>query len=183
MNKTVKSIVVLTVISLVVAIALAGVNAFTAPLIAEAEREATRQALTEVYPSEASFEQLDISKYNSLPTTVTEAYAFSDGGYVVKVSTSGFNAGLVVICGIDAEGKITGAKCLASGETESVTGKREYSYGESFVGVGESEIDGVDKISGATYTSNGYKRALKDAIAATGIFGGAVSQSDEGGEA
>lgn len=183
MNKTAKSIVVLTVISLVVAVALAGVNAFTAPMIEAAEKEATRQALAEVYPSEANFEQLDISKYSSLPTTVTEAYSFEDGGYVVKVSTSGFNAGLVVICGIDAEGKITGAKCLASGETESITGKREYTYGESFVGVSGSAIDGVNAISGATYTSNGYKKALKDAVAATEIFGAAEPEAKEGGVA
>ena len=179
MNKTVKSIVVLTVISLVVALALAGVNALTAPLVEAQEREATRAALAEVYPSEAEFTQLNVKDYGALPTTVTEAYGFSDGGYVIKVSTSGFSAGLVVICGIDAEGKITGAKCLASGETESVTGKKEYSYGESFVGVSSSGIDGVDAISGATYTSNGYKRALKDAMSAVSV----ISSANEGGEA
>ena len=85
MNKTVKSITVLSVIGIILALVLGGVNILTAPVIAEAERIKTLEALSEVYTTAESFDKIDIAKIDGLPETVTEVYRANDGGYVVKL--------------------------------------------------------------------------------------------------
>ena len=58
MSKSIKSVVVLTVICLLTATMLAVVNEFTAPIIAAAEKEAELKALREVLPEGGSFTEL-----------------------------------------------------------------------------------------------------------------------------
>mgnify|MGYP002512604464 CR=1 FL=1 len=75
---------------------------------------------------------------------------------------------MVLMCGIDANGTITGATCLSSGETLG----EEKIYGDSLKGKTANDIDTVEAISGATKTTAGYKNAVKDALNATIILGG-----------
>lgn len=167
MKASLKSVIVLTVICLVASACLAGVNFITAPVIEANGNAAANAALLEVMPEGGTFTELSLEGLN-LPASVTNAYEASNGGYVIRVVTSGYSSGLTVICGIDANGVITGAKCLASGETLGY----EKTYGDQFVGLGGDAVNTVDSISGATKTSEGYKTALKTAYDATIVLGG-----------
>lgn len=176
MKNGAKSIIVLTVICLVIAGLLAAVNHVTAPIIQKAEEEATNRACGEVMSGAASFEKLS-TDIASLPDSVKEIYKETSGkGYVFKISGKGYDKGLVVVCGIDASGRITGTSILSSNETPSVGGRcNTPEFLDQFTGKG-SDLSEISGISGATLTSNGFKNAVADAFkafeAVTGEMGG-----------
>ena len=175
MRKHLTTICSLTIICAVVAILLAATNHITAPIIKEQENSAAFAALTEVFPGGEGFEQIDISKYE-LPNTITEAYSEKSGGYVFKIETSGYNSGLIIMCGVDSNGAVTGATYIASSETLGA----EKGYGDTLIGSTKDTIDGVATVSGATKTTGAYKNAAKDAINASIILGGgSVDLRDE----
>ena len=162
-----KSVIALTAICAVISILLAITNLITAPIIEENASAAANEALLVVYPDGGDFTQVDISTFQ-LPATVTDAYSASNGGYVIKLLTSGYGANMVLMCGIDGAGTVTGATCLSSSETLGY----EKTYGDSVTGKTVADIDAVETISGATMTTSGYKNAVKDALNATIILGG-----------
>ena len=145
MKKSIVSVISLTAICLVVSVLLATANAFTAPIIEEAEKKAANEALLVVMPDGEGFEEIDISSY-TLPGTVTEVYKEKSGGYVFKMTTSGYSSGLIIMCGVGKDGKITGAVCLASSETLG----EEKEYGKLFDGADIEKADLIDTVSGAT---------------------------------
>ena len=167
MNKYLKSIIALTAICAAVAILLSATNILTAPIIEKNESAAANEALLVVMPEGEDFTLMDISTY-TLPATVTEVYSESKGGYVMKLTTAGYSTGLVIMCGVDAAGTVTGATCLASGETLGI----EKTYGETAVGKTLSDIDGLDTVASMTKTTAAYKNAVKDALNAAVILGG-----------
>ncbi len=167
MKQYLKSIIVLTAICAVVALSLAATNVLTAPVIQKNESAAANEALLVVMPEGKDFELVDLSSYE-LPTTVTEVYKESAGGYVVKLVTTGFNPNMVIMCGVDASGTVTGATCLASGETLGA----EKTYGEKTIGKTLQDIDTVDTVASMTKTTEGYRNAVKDALNAAVILGG-----------
>lgn len=167
MKKHLTTICSLSIISAVVAILLAATNHITAPIIKAQENEAAFAALTEVFPDGEGFEQIDISKYK-LPSTITEAHSEKNGGYVFKIETVGYDSGFVIMFGIDANGTITGTKCIKSKETHDA----KNTYGKTLTGKTKDTIDSVDTISGSTKTTAAYKNAAKDAINASIILGG-----------
>ncbi len=167
MNKYLKSVIALTAICGVVALLLSAANMLTAPVIAENEKDAANEALLVVMPEGENFELMDLSSYE-LPETVTEVYKESRGGYVVKLETAGYSTGLVIMCGVDAAGAVTGATCLASSETLGA----EKTYGEKTVGKTIKDIDSVDTVASVTKTTAAYKNAVKDALNTAVILGG-----------
>ena len=165
--KYIKSVIALTAICAAISVLLALTNSITAPIIEKNASAAANEALLVVYPDGGDFTQVDISAYE-LPATVTEAFSASNGGYVIKLLTSGYGANMVLMCGIDGAGTVTGATCLSSSETLGY----EKTYGDSVKGKTVADIDAVETISGATMTTSGYKNAVKDALNATIILGG-----------
>lgn len=175
MKQHLKTVFSLTVICAVVSVLLALTNDITAPIIEKQQNEATNAALAVVLPGGEDFEQLDISAYE-LPATITQAYSEKNGGYVFQMTTTGYSSGFVVMCGIDAQGKVTGATCIASSETLGV----ETTYGASLTDATLETIDGVDTVAGATKTTQAYRNAVKDALNAVVILGGgSVDLRDE----
>lgn len=167
MKNNLKSIIALSVICAVISALVAATNFITAPIIEEADKKASQAALLEVMPNGTDFEQMDLSSFE-LPETVTEAYREAGGGFVVKLSTTGFNPGMVIMCGVDAKGVVTGATCLSSGETLGA----EKTYGEKTVGKTAADIDTVDTVASMTKTTQAYRNAVKDALNAAIILGG-----------
>lgn len=165
MKNNLKSVIVLTAICLVVSLLLAGVNFFTAPVIAENEAKNANASLLVVMPEGGNFEEIDISSFE-LPATVVAAYKAENGGHVIKLSATGYASGMVIMCGVNSDGTVTGAECIASNETLGF----EKTYGESFKGV--SDIEAVDTIANATLTTTAYKNAIKDAQNANIILSG-----------
>lgn len=167
MKKYIKSIISLTLICAVMAVALAATNSVTAPLIEKNASAAANKALLVVMPDGGDFTAVDLSKF-TLPETVTEAYTASNGGCVVKLNTTGYGPNMIIMCGIDANGVVTGAVCLSSNETLS----QEKTYGETTKGATIDTVDDIATVSGATMTTGAYKNAVKDALNTAVILGG-----------
>ena len=175
MKKSVMSTLVLVCICAVMAILLAVTNMITAPTIQANADKAANEALLQVMPEGKGFEKMDISSYE-LPATVNEVYKEASGGYVVRMTTTGYGSGMIIMCGVSADGTVTGAVCLGSSETLGY----EKTFGESFTGKDAAGVDAVDTISGATKTTAAYKNAVKDALNTAIILGGgSVDLRDE----
>lgn len=171
MKKSIKSIVVLVCICVVVAVLMAFTNYITAPIIEKNDQSKSNAALLEVLPDGGTFELVDITSYE-LPVSVAEVYKASNGGYVVKVNTTGYAPGMSIMCGISADGTVVGTKLVASGETPSIGGAAAEKFAPTVIGKSVSDIDGVDTVAGATKTTEAYRAAVKDALNAVIILGG-----------
>lgn len=167
MKKYIKSIISLTVICAVIAALLAVTNSKTAPIIDKNQKAAANKALLEVMPDGGDFTAVDLAKY-TLPESVQEAYTASNGGCVVKLTAKGYGPDMIIMCGVDANGVVTGAVCLSSNETLGV----EKTYGETTKGATVGSIDDLATVSGATMTTGAYKGAVKDALNTAIILGG-----------
>lgn len=168
MKKHIVSVVTLVAIVGVMALLLAATNAITAPIIEKNAGAAANAALLEVMPDGEGFEAVDLSAFE-LPATVTEAHKETSGkGYVIKMTTKGYGADFVIMCGVNAEGVVTGAVCLSSNETLG----KEKEYGANFTGKDADAVEATDTITGATMTTAAYKGAVKDALNTAIILGG-----------
>ncbi len=167
MKKSIKNILVLVSICAVVSILLAITNAITAPIIAENESANATAALLKVMPDGKNFEKMDVSAY-TLPATISEVYSSENGGYVFKLNTTGYSSGFVIMCGVNADGTVSGAVCLSSTETLGY----EKTFGALLIGKNAESINEVDTVSGATKTTGAYRSAIKDALSAAVILGG-----------
>lgn len=167
MKKYLKSIISLTVICAVVAVLMAVTNSVTAPIIEKNAGAAANEALLEVMPDGGDFTTVDLTQYE-LPASVLEAYSASNGGHVFKLTATGYGPDMIIMCGVGANGVVTGAVCLSSNETLS----QEKTYGATTVGATVDTIDDLATVSGATMTTGAYKGAVKDALNSAIILGG-----------
>ena len=162
MVKYIKSIAVLASICLVLAGLLGLVNMITEPIIEDTENRKVQQALAEVLPN-TSFEKISFVDYEGtveFSDSILEAYSAEIGGYVFKLSVKGYSTGLVILVGIDADGKVSGSKVISSNETNGA----EKTYGENFIGKTSSAVDSVATVSQSTLTTTAYKNAVKTAL-------------------
>ena len=171
MKKFVKSTLVLVCICSVMAILLAVTNLVTAPIIEENANAAANEALLIVMPDGKDFEQMDISSF-TLPDTVSEVYKEANGGYVIKLTTTGYSSDFVIMCGISADGTVVGTTILSSNETPSIGGTAADELSGKIIGKDMTTIDTVDTITGATKTTDADRSAIKDALNSTVILGG-----------
>lgn len=167
MKTSLKNTFVLVCICAAVSVILAITNTFTAPIIEASEKAKANAALLEVMPDGKSFEAVDVGGME-LPSVIREVYRAENGGYVFKMTTTGYSTGLVIMCGVRADGTVSGAVCLASTETLGY----EKTFGSHFVGKDASSVDLVDTVSGATKTTGAYRSAIKAALNAAIVLGG-----------
>ena len=167
MKKHLTSIISLTVICAVVAALLAVTNTITAPIIEKNAGAAANEALLVVMPDGGDFTAVDMTQY-TFPASVLEAYTASNGGGVFKVTATGYGPDMIIMCGVDAGGVVTGAVCLSSNETLGI----EKTFGETAKGATVDTIEGLATISGATMTTGAYRDAVKDALNSAVILGG-----------
>ena len=168
MKKNILNLFIFVCICSVITLLLAITNSITAPIILENQNVAANQALLEVMPEGKGFESVPMEEY-TLPSTVTEVYKETNGlGYVIKLKTAGYGTDMVIMCGVDANGVVTGAVCLSSNETLG----KEKTYGDNFLDKDVVGVDAVDTIAGATKTTEAYKNAVKDALNSAVILGG-----------
>lgn len=171
MKESIRSIVVPVSICAVISVLLALTNSITAPIIEQNEAKGANAALLEIMPDGGSFELVDISSH-TLPETVTEVYLAEKGGHVIKLNTTGYAPGMVLMCGISTEGTVIGTKLVSSGETPSIGGAAAEGFAAKVVNQDLSTIDSVDTVAGATKTTAAYRSAVKDALNAVIILGG-----------
>ena len=182
MNVNIKEIIkptaVLTVICLVIVALLAGVNLITGPIIADRQSQAANGALLEVYPDGsfgADSKIEDLSAY-ILPTEITAVYKEGNGGYVFQASVSGYSKTkpMIILCGVDPEGKITGTKVIDNQETTKIVAPLfDLTDNKGFF-VG-SELNSIpDLLASVTpaYTAAGYTAAVKASLNAFLVMNG-----------
>ncbi|MBR5143919.1 MAG: FMN-binding protein [Clostridia bacterium] len=167
-KKSLKDVVVLVIICAIFGAALSLVNAKVAPIIADRNAGLADKAYNEVIPGATGFEDVNLADY-TLPATVTAAKREKSGlGYAVKIETTGYASGFVIIVGVSNDGTVIGATYTQSSETNGVEG----AYGNNFL---NKDIDGVKEvqlIAGSTRTTKAYRDAVVDAINAATILGG-----------
>ena len=152
----------LLLITAVVAAALAGVNAITAPVIEELNAAATQEAISAVLPGGFDTEVADYADATGL---VSKVYQGANG-YAVEVGPSGFDNTITMMVGVDNEGKVLGISIVSHTETAGLGAVADadtpkgIAFRDQFVGMGaENKIlvekdDGeIAAITGATITS------------------------------
>lgn len=167
MKKSVISTLTLVIICGVMAVLLATVNQLTAPIIEKNQNAAAGEALLVVMPEGRDFAPLDISGF-TLPASVEEVFTEAGGGYVFRLNVTGYSPNMIILCGVMADGTVSGATCLSSGETLGY----EKTFGDTFTGLRAETVQNVDTISGATRTTAAYRSAVTDALNAVIILGG-----------
>ena len=164
------TVAILLVVTAVFGAASYALNLYTGPIIEANMAGAENEKFNAVMPNGKGYEQIDISALG-LSTAVTAAYKETSGqGYVFELTVTGYAPGLVILCGVDADGKITGSKVLASNETYGLEGTLDNAYNGQTLETAEIII-----AAGATPgsdTSEGYYAAIEAALQASVIVGG-----------
>ena len=168
----------LLAICIVVAAALAGVNALTKPVIDELNAAAIQEAIATVLPG--GFDN-EVSDFTDATGIVSKVYQGANG-YAVEVGPGGFDNTITMMVGIDNEGKVLGISVVSHTETAGLGAVAAagtpagVAFRDQFVGASGSVSvtkDGgtMDAITGATITSRaicvGVNAAL-DAVASLG---------------
>ena len=165
----------LLIITSVVAAALAGVNAVTAPAIAKLTAEKTQMAIEAVLPGGG--EQIDFA-----PAGLVSKVYQGENGYAVEVTPGGFDNTITMMVGVDFEGKVLGIDIIKHTETAGLgaVADAETPAGQNFRGqfVGTSGSvavtkDGgaMDSITGATITSRAICDGVNAALACAATLG------------
>lgn len=160
MKLNVKSVVVLTVICTVVSALLSVTNFFTAPVIEENKAATARASLRVVMPDAADFEEIALPE--DAPETVLNLYKETSGlGYVaVLATTSQYSSGdMGITVAIGADGCISGITLTGYYESKDFG----EDYPQTYIGA-DSTLNGVDTVSGVTYSSTAFKNAILDAF-------------------
>ena len=168
----------LFVIAAVVALALAGVNAITAPVIAELNAAATQEAIMAVLPGGFDTELTD---FNDATGIVSKIYQGANG-YAVEVGPGGFDNTITMMVGVGFDGNVLGISIVSHTETAGLgaVAAANTSAGEAFRSqfVGQSGSvsvtkDGgtLDAITGATITSRAICVGVNAALDCVGGLG------------
>ncbi len=167
----------LLAITAVVAALLAGVNAATAPAIAQINYQKTQDAIEAVLPGGG--ESVAFQDDTGWVSTVYR----SDKGYAVEVTpTTGFDGEITMMVGIDGNGNVLGISIVSHTETAGLgaVAAATTSAGEAFRGqfvgangsVSVSKDGGsIDAITGATITSRAVCDGVNAALACVGNMG------------
>jgi len=160
---------VLFLICIVMTFLLALTNKATDPIIEQAKLESEQAARKEVLTDADDFELVTDQKQESADKTVTVTSVYkatNDAGYVFMITAKGYGGKntLEMVCGIDMDGKITNTKVLDHAETVGLGAKiTGDDFRSQFPGK-DASLEGVDLISGATFSSNYYLNALRFAF-------------------
>jgi electron transport complex protein RnfG len=160
-------ILVLVLICAIMSGLLAFTNEATKQIIKDAEDAAKAAARIEVLPG-SSADMFDPVEAEGLPESVTEVYRAEGLGYTFSITAQGYGGKntLKMAVGIDMDGKITGTKVLDHKETAGLGSKiTTDAFQGQFPGK-DASLEGVDNISGATFSSNYFRAAIADAFAA-----------------
>ena len=159
----------LFLITAIVALALAGVNAITAPRIAAINAEKTQKAVEEVLPGGG--ELLPDGACEVDGVKISEVYK-SETGFALKVLPMGFDNTITMMVGVDIEGKVTGIAIISHTETAGLgavaadKGEAGQAFRAQFVGKsGELVVkEDIDAISSATITSTAVTKGVNAAL-------------------
>ncbi len=134
MKENIKLGITLLLFCLIAALCLAFTNEMTKGPIAELKAQREQEARQAVLPTAETFEALDeagltIAKKDDGDDIVEEVFIGKSGdekvGYVVKSTPSGYGGAVVVITGIDLDGKVMGVRIGSNQETPGLGAKAQ----------------------------------------------------------
>lgn len=163
-NDAIKSVVVLTLFSIIVMVLLAGINTVTAPKIAENEYKKMMDSLEGLIPEVSGEDYEQITDLSGYPESVQNVFVDKNGRgiAIIFAVTSQYSSGdMKYSVGFDNQGKIVAIKQISYMESKSFG-----NYYESFVGLEETDAADVEIFGGVTYSSNAFKSGLNDAFEA-----------------
>lgn len=169
-KKNLMPVIVLSAICVVAALLLSVINIFTSERIEQNKKEAEIKALREVLPLGNDFSPITLG--DEYPDVITGAYK-SDAGFVFKAEVKGYKSGLIIMIGVDTEGKIAGVKHTASGETFGAEPEFNKAYTDR-----KDSLDTIEMVlsasasKGAPMTAKAYYDALEAALKAAMIAQG-----------
>lgn len=156
----------------IIACLVALVNSFTAPVIAEQNKEALKQNIEKIFPGSSDYEDVTASLGDTDGVVAVYEVKSVTGGednYCVHTSAPGYGGAVELLVGFNCDGQIVGVCVLAAdGETPGVGQKiKEQSFLNGFAGL-EYDNEGakVDGVSGATVSSTAAVKAVNNACAA-----------------
>jgi uncharacterized protein with FMN-binding domain len=135
--------------------------------------------------SVSALEDVDLSAYEGLPKNLISAKKTATGNYVFEVNGPGYGIKggddyhpasgkyIVVRVSMTAEGKIIDTLTVSQEESKGIGDAcaEEKFYGQ-FDGKTEADYKGIDAISGATMTTEGYLKAIEHAFHSLKILEG-----------
>lgn len=165
--------VALFVICLVATALLAFANSITAPKIEQIAKETEISSRKEVFADADNFEDKTDGK-------LTYAVALDkDGketGYVFTTSAKSYGGDILVMTGVDTQGKVTGVKLLSINDTAGLGMKATgEDFRSQFIGLIKNIVvqkntsnhdnNEITALTGATITSNAVTSAVNEALA------------------
>ena len=175
----------LLIICAVVAGILAAVNAITAPIIAEAKAEKTRQAIAAVIPYTENLEEISFADETGMVSKVyraidMQALLISSSRqtgiyYAVEVTPSGFGGAITMMVGMNDDCQVLGISIISHAETPGLGAvaaqntDKGAAFREQFVGliegitIGDGENQ-IDSLSGATISSQAIVDGVNAAL-------------------
>lgn len=157
----------LFLITAVVAAALAGINAITAPKITALKAQKTADAIATVLPGESS----ELENFTDNTGLVQKVWQ-SENGYAVQVAPSGFGGQVVIMVGVDNDGKVLGLDVISHAETAGLgdTAAADNAKGNAFrVQFSENDApftvgENIEAITSATITSKAVTSGVNAAV-------------------
>lgn len=184
MKKTMKLGLILLAFTAIAAGILGALNLTTRDIIAEVQIQENNQARQEVLAEGSDFEELEASKLEEVKKDaplVEEIYQAVNGeeiiGYTIKTVISGYSGPIVVMTGIDMEGRVAGMKVVSNTETPGLGANASNDeFQDQFKEKSaESDIElvknnateeQVEALTGATITSDAITDSVNEAIKA-----------------
>lgn len=172
MKKYIQMVVVLFVISTLSGLIMGGVHLLTKDIIAENELKKSMKKMLEIFPEMENY--TDITADVELTSGIERVYeVFGDKdkkekiGYIVEMTTTGYQSGLKLIIGVKTDGTIRGLRSPSNNETPGFgkTKLENADYLAQFENLADpSTIDPKGGINaGATITTNAVLSALRNA--------------------
>lgn len=161
MQKIVKLVVFLALISGLSGLCLTLVNNVTKPIIDEQKMAAVKENLLNLYAN-GEFEEISAEVAD---TSIQNIYSVNGGeGYVYKVGVTGYGGEVTYLVGINSDGSYQGFIALTyDGETSGFgTRIAEEEFSGQFEGA--TIDDGIDTLSGATITSKAVVGGVNEVV-------------------
>ena len=166
-NDAIKSVVVLTLFSIIIMVLLAGINTITDPRIEANEYEKMMNSLEGLIPEVSGEDYEQITDLSGYPESVQNVFVDKNGrgiAVIFAVKSQYSNGDMKYSVGFDMDGKIVSVKQISYMESKSFG-----DYYESFVGLEQDSAAGVEVFGGVTYSSKAFKSGLNDAFVAFGL--------------
>ena len=171
----------LLIITSVVAVALAGVNSITKPIIDRLTAEKTQQAIQTVLPGGGT-EMTDFNAVGYAGAELVSKVYKGENGYAIEVTPGGFDNTITMMVGVGNDGKVLGISIVSHTETAGLGAVAAAAtpagedFRNQFVGssgsVAVSKDGGtLDAITGATITSRAICDGVNAALTCAAILG------------